>query len=591
MMPKVHNGNKLEFFVLSLFIISLSTVMAFHEPWYDEALSWQIGKCANLTDLFINLPPYEGHPPLWDLILLIPARLGIPFEIGLKSVGFLFTTVSVALLLFKSKIHRSIKIILPFSYFIFYQYGVIVRPYSLMFFSLLLLGMMLPQKEEQPWRIFFLLTLLCLTNAFGILFAGGISVCIVWEIWRKKGTIRFIKELLKDNRTLSLVLLLLLVLIIIIEFYPPKDGYSNNIQGSAPITACLLCTFFSILPNILFLSSSWFGVESLSVSRMAMPTIELAGAIILGAFIWFIIICVSSRKNLKYFLAPYSFYAGFAAIVYFSSHHLGMAFLLLVFWMELVSRDPDHFEIGRSIAKKIIKTEKDKKLIQTTFKSVLTILALVSLFWTVSAVKNEINQNYFYGREVATFLKEKGISTKMAFSNWNNGYIDLDNYNDGHDDYLNTYMIDDAILILPYFDENIFYNLNGGKNSKAFVYHKIPSYYACRSMVAEWRKAGVPDLIIGHPDLGMVFDDDTTYEDYALVKEVKYGFIYKNMSSSLKIPVYIKRELLEQYELTELDNNMYDLRITDEMIEDYKSGKSAEDILKPYFEALFNYDN
>ena len=40
-----------------------------HEPWYDEAVAWQIARSASVKDILFEIPHYEGHPPLWHLIL------------------------------------------------------------------------------------------------------------------------------------------------------------------------------------------------------------------------------------------------------------------------------------------------------------------------------------------------------------------------------------------------------------------------------------------------------------------------------------------------------------------------------------------
>ena len=61
-------------------------VMCFHEPWFDEAQSWLIARDSSFADLLTLRPHYEGHPPLWTLLLSIPAKTGVPYEIGLKGV-------------------------------------------------------------------------------------------------------------------------------------------------------------------------------------------------------------------------------------------------------------------------------------------------------------------------------------------------------------------------------------------------------------------------------------------------------------------------------------------------------------------------
>jgi len=44
--------------------------MYFHEPWFDEVQAWMIARCATIKELLTVIPHYEGHPPLWHMILM-----------------------------------------------------------------------------------------------------------------------------------------------------------------------------------------------------------------------------------------------------------------------------------------------------------------------------------------------------------------------------------------------------------------------------------------------------------------------------------------------------------------------------------------
>ena len=146
MKSQLSKGRRAEWTALILFALSYLVITRYHEPWFDEAQAWQIAKCASLREILFVLPHYEGHPPLWHLLLAVPARLGVPFEPGLKGVGFCISAASVALLLFRSKMPRPARLLLPFSYFFFYQYGIVVRPYG---FSLLVLLLLVNKRTDE----------------------------------------------------------------------------------------------------------------------------------------------------------------------------------------------------------------------------------------------------------------------------------------------------------------------------------------------------------------------------------------------------------------------------------------------------------
>lgn len=125
----------------------------FHEPWYDEAEAWQIARCASAKDILFTIPHYEGHPPLWHLILAIPAKLNLPYELSLSLVSLLFSALAVALFLKYAPFPEWVKVFVPFTYFAFYQYSVIARPYCMMMLAVVLISITWKLKDEKPWRL------------------------------------------------------------------------------------------------------------------------------------------------------------------------------------------------------------------------------------------------------------------------------------------------------------------------------------------------------------------------------------------------------------------------------------------------------
>jgi hypothetical protein len=164
-----------EILVLIIYFIGRIVVGFFHEPWYDEAVAWQIAKSASLYDIIFEIPHYEGHPPLWHLILLPFAKLGVPYEFSLKFVSLVFSGSAVILLVFKSPFPRIIRLLLPFTYFLFYQYGVISRPYSVMILLFFVMALVYKERNNKPWKYTIVLALLCFISAYGILISAGLA--------------------------------------------------------------------------------------------------------------------------------------------------------------------------------------------------------------------------------------------------------------------------------------------------------------------------------------------------------------------------------------------------------------------------------
>ena len=104
------------------YVLLVSVIAYYHEPWFDEAQSWLIARDENLFDIIWNVLRYEGHTPLWYIVLYLPSHLGMNFEISIKLLNILFASSAAFILVKKSPFPLIVRILLPFTYFIFYQY-------------------------------------------------------------------------------------------------------------------------------------------------------------------------------------------------------------------------------------------------------------------------------------------------------------------------------------------------------------------------------------------------------------------------------------------------------------------------------------
>src|SRR5438045_2170909 len=120
----------LESAVISLYLFVVGVGVTVHEPWFDEAQSWLLARDASIWRLLTTYLRYEGHPPLWYLILKIPAGLGLPYR-SVDIVAALIAATGVLLLVLNREIPAVLRILLPFTYFVAYQYTVTARSYVL----------------------------------------------------------------------------------------------------------------------------------------------------------------------------------------------------------------------------------------------------------------------------------------------------------------------------------------------------------------------------------------------------------------------------------------------------------------------------
>lgn len=89
---------RLHCIVFIAYVTVTVTVSCFHEPWFDEAQAWLIARDCSWKELLTVRTHYEGHPPLWWMLLAIPAKLGMPYEIGLKSLNLMCAALMIWLL-------------------------------------------------------------------------------------------------------------------------------------------------------------------------------------------------------------------------------------------------------------------------------------------------------------------------------------------------------------------------------------------------------------------------------------------------------------------------------------------------------------
>ena len=172
-----------EIIVLCLYTALLAFVAYFHEPWYDEAQSWLIARAASIKDMFFYIPHYEGHPPFWWLILAPFAKVGLPYEITLKTINIALCSFGIGLFLFKAPFKRLFKFLIPFSFFLFYQYGIISRCYCLTIIAFMLAAITYQNRNIKPFAYVGSLMFLCATSAYGIIFSGGLAIVWLLELY------------------------------------------------------------------------------------------------------------------------------------------------------------------------------------------------------------------------------------------------------------------------------------------------------------------------------------------------------------------------------------------------------------------------
>ena len=510
----------------------------FHEPWYDEAEAWQIARCASVKDILFTIPHYEGHPPLWHLILAIPAKLNLPYELSLSLISLLFSALAVALFLKYAPFPEWVKVFAPFTYFVFYQYSVIARPYCMMMLAVVLISITWKLKDEKPWRFVFSMAFLCLTSSYGIIIAGGISIVWLLQIISDKKS-RF----LKDNRTIALIALLVLALLLIAEVMPRHDTSATAGDGFTLVETLynLLFAFVMMIPESTITRVIEYDQSISYVSSYSITAIS--SAVILGFGIWCLILYYGKcKKTLLWFVVPYTLFAAFSSVVYFYAHHIGIGLLVFMFWAWI------------TVQSDVEMSDTEIKQVATIISQFLVILSLaVSCYWTVSSCILDVRYDYYPSRSSAEFIKKNDLQKFNIMTSWRE-----DKDKNGEITLTDTNSIGGAVAIFPYFEHNIIYNAHKGEDALAYDTHKNASDAENEENLNLWRSKGYPDVLYNSPNLETVFGDGTESDkpEYVLVYEKPYGMVWKGTVELYASTVYVREELREELGLPEVEKNL-----------------------------------
>ncbi|MDB5508829.1 MAG: hypothetical protein JWL93_1298 [Hyphomicrobiales bacterium] len=122
-------GGKTWLAFAALAMVQLALIWT-HVPWMDELQAVLLARDTHsLADWYWNFR-YEGHPPLWHLLLKLPLAMGLDAETSLKLVLTPFVLGVLALIVFKSPFALPWRVFLGLNYFLIFEYGAIARPYT-----------------------------------------------------------------------------------------------------------------------------------------------------------------------------------------------------------------------------------------------------------------------------------------------------------------------------------------------------------------------------------------------------------------------------------------------------------------------------
>ena len=538
---------KCDVITLIIYLLGVCTVSFFHEPWFDEAQSWAIARSGTIKEILFEIPHYEGHPPLWHLILAPFAKLGAPYELSLAAVNIFFMTLAVAVLLFKSPFPKLIRCLLPFNFFLFYQYGVVSRPYCILVLAIFLAAACYKNRNEHPVKYLLCLALMCAVHSYGIIIAG--YLCIVWLIeifteYKKSGKLA---DILKDRRCWLMFCLLIFAMLVMAAIVPDENVYLGGKMSSETEKkfdfSCINILFCFVIFSDSIITSffNYAGVPSEIASQI--PVIVVS--ILLVAL--FVTITYRNKKLLT-FLLPYGVLSIFGSFVYISPHHIGVitAFVIFVLWIIVDESGkvllPEYMnKISAKIGKKL----------KVIVKAIAFLPLLIPIAWSCTSSYFDIRYPYWFD-EAADFIKEYHLDDYKIMGYWQqvlNGEIDDDAFWNVDEadymwhDYPNLQGI--SVALNPYFDKNIFCYFNIDKHDKTFQYYRANTQKEAEEEFSKWREQGEPDVVIERCEITKAYPD-IDVDNYVAVKRIYFYKPYKFETYDQYITIYVTKDLFNK---------------------------------------------
>ena len=441
--------------IILCFIVLSLVVGGKHEAWADEAHAWLIARDTSFYTLFFKYLHTDGHPALWHLILKFFQCIGFKYE-NIYLISTLFSSIGVSIFLFKSKFKWYIKLLLPFSYFVFYQYTVVARGYCLILLLLSCIASFWDKRIDKCYLFSFFLVLLLSSEAYTFFLAG------------------------------------MIYLIYIYDYIKIRMGDKSNKKDGNKLLRCLIGLGIFFILTVLYvypISSNTFHITTHNyfISDSFITTYNegwIVKLIISIVIICWIYIAYWKEKSLSkymllwYFLLPIIL---FYFLMYYNAWHLGILFLSFIFVLWIQGMD-------------------NSKMLNI----LMVVCLLVQGYWSLCSVRYEYSNKYSSSLEVANFIKrydyenlnilgasfnESGVNPyfdKNIYDNWNEdiGFFYWNTNNKYYDDY--TYFkIYDIVVVSDYYINhfnNLGYSVDDRYNSYYFEGYSFIEDYMYESL-------------------------------------------------------------------------------------------------------------
>lgn len=420
---KIKLSNKaqiiIETIIVLLFALLTIIIAQYHEYWFDEAQSFLLARDNSFKEIFHYIK-YEGTPPLWVIIIKVFLQLGGTYS-TFYLLSVFFSTIGIALFEYNKKIPFYLKLLFPFSYYIFFQYTVTVRSYCLILPALMFMYNSYDKRLSKPWLYVLSLIFFMCISLHTLCTAGMLFLFFVYDIYRD---FKLNKKVNKKCLIATIVLFFSLLAVLYVTTPASDCSFAGNTNNE--LTSIISEAFikgegnkfiFYVTRKAIMLKITNFPYKRILVAIKGLTLIMFS--LIIFSFMFIYKNETSKLVKLMFLLFPITF---ILCCINCEVWHIGIIFLLSVAYLIVTNK------------------------VEIKFVKIFLIIVLgIQIYWTFSSVNYDIKNNYSGSKEAAEFVKE-------------NNLLDYKIY--GLDSWANSIQI--------YFEHNIFENR---KSKKAFWLH------------------------------------------------------------------------------------------------------------------------
>ncbi len=395
--------------VLSLVFIVVSLYsVSHHEMWRDELQAWMIAISGNsISELFANIK-YEGHPPLWFIILYALKHL-TRNPAAIQVVHVIIAAISVFVFTRYAPFTITERVLFVFGYFVFYEYNIISRNYAV---GVLLLFCFLSIHKERILEnnyvvLAIILFLLCRANVFATVLAVTCASYSAITLFQQRAD--WITSPKKRTEIIFSAVVFLGGLVTALRVMSPEPDISlyaplhlpaNFEELVADTTAIVSSLWSAYMPLPRFETVFW---ESNAISYLPLRPFErymVRFVISLAVFIIITAAFMRKPRVLFFYLFSSCFVFFFYFVVVFRVRYIGHLYLIFIASMWLWRGNTlSHDFRNMYIHKFAVFSEK------ILMRYILIIILIVNFAAGVSANVMDIVMPFSSSSEAAAFIK------------------------------------------------------------------------------------------------------------------------------------------------------------------------------------------